>query len=128
MARSVPEWRGKTHDTPVPPRVRLRIFDRHGGICHISGRKIRAGEQWDCDHVIALALGGEHREYNLAPALRELHRAKTAQDVAQKSRIYRKRRSHLGIKKLGKPIPGSKRSKFKKKLDGSVVRRTTGDY
>jgi hypothetical protein len=28
MPRSRPEWRGKTDDDPVPPRVRLRIFER----------------------------------------------------------------------------------------------------
>lgn len=97
MARSVPEWRGKTHDTPIPPRVRLRVFERHGGICHLSGRKIRAGEEWDCDHIKALINGGEHRESNLAPAMRDKHREKTAEDVEEKSHVYRMRAKHLGI-------------------------------
>ena len=96
MARSVPEWIGKTHDTPIPPRVRLRVFERDGGVCHLSGRKIRAGEEWDCDHITALINGGEHRESNLAPALRDKHREKTAEDVAEKSKVYRMRAKHLG--------------------------------
>ena len=33
MIRTTPEWIGKTDDTPVPPHVRLRIFERFGGIC-----------------------------------------------------------------------------------------------
>ena len=41
MSRAVPEWIGKTPDTKVPPRVRLRVFEKHDGTCHISGRKIR---------------------------------------------------------------------------------------
>lgn len=97
--RSVPEWIGKTDDAKVPPHVRLRIFDTHWGKCHISGRRIQAGEAWDVDHVIALVNGGEHRESNMAPVLREFHKAKTAQDVAEKSRVARKRRKFLGIKK-----------------------------
>jgi 5-methylcytosine-specific restriction protein A len=97
MARSVEEWIGKTPDTAIPPRVKLRIFERAGGRCHISGRLIRAGERWDAEHIIALCNGGEHRETNLAPALTALHRGKTALDVAEKSMVYRKRAKHLGI-------------------------------
>lgn len=99
MTREVPEWRGKNDDSRVPPHVRLRIFDRHGGICHLSGRKILAGDAWDLDHIIALVNGGEHRERNLAPALRGPHRVKTAADVAEKSKVARVRKRHLGIKK-----------------------------
>lgn len=99
MSRETPEWIGKHDDSPIPPRVRLRIFERHGGRCHISGRLIRAGEPWQCDHIVALANGGEHRERNLAPALTGPHREKTRADVAEKSRNYRKRSKHLGVKR-----------------------------
>lgn len=120
--RSVPEWVGKTDDDPIPPRVRLRVFDRFDGFCHLSGRKIRAGEPWDCDHRIALANGGEHRESNLVPVLKEPHRLKTKEDVAEKSRVAKRRKSFLGIKKPSR-FPGAKTSRWKKKMDGTVVRR-----
>lgn len=94
--RAVPEWIGKTPDSAIPPRVRLRVFERHGGVCHLSGRKIRAGDLWECDHVRALINGGEHRESNLAPALKDAHREKTNEDVALKSKIARVRLKHLG--------------------------------
>ena len=122
MSRTVNEWIGNTPDAPIPPRVRLRVFERHSGICHISGRVIRAGEPWDCDHVKALVNGGEHRESNLAPALKAKHKEKTAKDVAEKSMLYRKRSSHLGIKKPSR-FSCSRQSRFKKRLDGSVVLR-----
>lgn len=105
MTRSVEEWIGKTDDTPIPPRVKLRVFEAHGGVCHIAKRKIRAGEPWDCDHVKAIINGGENRESNLAPALRDKHREKTAEDVAEKARIARKRAKHLGITKPKRPWP-----------------------
>ena len=35
MARSVPEWVGKSDDTRVPPRVRIRVYDAYDGVCHI---------------------------------------------------------------------------------------------
>lgn len=99
MSRAIPEWIGATPDTPVPDRVRLRVFYAHGGICHISGRRIRPGEPWDAEHVIAIINGGENRESNLRPALRDKHPEKTARDVAEKARTYRKRKSNLGMKK-----------------------------
>lgn len=100
--RSVPIWRGKTDDAAVPPRVRLRIFEREHGRCWLSDRKIMPGDTWDLDHKIALCNGGSHSEDNLFPALRDKHRAKTAEDVAEKSKIYRIRAKHLGIRSKSK--------------------------
>lgn len=98
-ARSIPEWIGKHPDQAVPSRVRLRIFERYRGRCHLSGRKIMPGDAWDLDHIIALVNGGQHRETNLAPALRDKHREKTRADVAEKARAARIQAKHLGIKK-----------------------------
>ena len=95
MSRAVEEWIGKTDDAKVPPRVRLRIFDREGGRCWISGRKIRPGDLWDLDHKIALINGGQHRESNLFPALRDKHREKTREDVAVKAKTAAIRRKHV---------------------------------
>jgi 5-methylcytosine-specific restriction protein A len=113
MSRSVPEWIGKTPDSVPPPRVRLRIFENAKGRCHISGRPIRAGEAWQCDHIIALINGGANVESNLAPALTAPHKVKTKEDLAEKSKVYRKRAKHLGIKAKRKPIQsaGFKRPK-----------------
>lgn len=104
MSRSVAERVGSTPDAKVPPRVRARIFLREGGRCHISGRVIRSGEPWDLDHKVALINGGDHRETNLFPALRDKHREKTAHDVREKSIIARKQAKHLGIKSTRKRI------------------------
>jgi len=98
MSRATEEWVGKTEDTPIPPRVKLRVFEAHGGICYLSKRKIRAGEPWDCDHVIAIINGGENREANLAPALRDKHKIKTKADVAEKSLTARRKVKNLGLK------------------------------
>jgi len=94
--RSTPEWIGASPDSPIPPRVRARVFLAHDGICHISKRKIRPGEAWQCDHVKALINDGENRESNLAPALVQPHKEKTKADVAEKVIIARKRAKHIG--------------------------------
>lgn len=96
MTRSLDLWVGSSDDTAVPLRVRLRIFEREGGRCWITGRKILPGDQWDLDHKIALINGGRHAEDNLFPALRAAHRAKTGEDVKIKSKLARIRAKHLG--------------------------------
>lgn len=120
--RAVDEWIGKTPDSQVPPRVRVRIFEREKGICHISGRKIMPGDRWDLDHIVALCNGGLNIESNLAPALRDRHRGKTAIDVKLKAKVARIRKRHLGLKKPSRFF-GSRDSGWKKKIDGTVVRR-----
>lgn len=97
--RSLPEWIGSSPDVKIPPRVRARVFETHHGICHLSKRRIRAGEAWECDHIVALCNGGEHRESNLAPALGEPHKVKTKADVREKAKVARIRKRHIGIKK-----------------------------
>lgn len=123
--RSLPEWIGATPDTAIPPRVRLRVFEAHGGVCYLSGRKIRAGERWDCDHVIALTNGGENRERNLAPALVGAHREKTKADVATKKKTARIRKKFLGIKPTGTGKIQSRGfdKRLTKRFDGTVVLR-----
>lgn len=81
------------------------------------------GDAWECDHVLALVNGGENRESNLAPALSAAHKAKTAADVAQKSKDRRVRAKHIGLHKPKSIVPGSRASPFKKLLNGQVVRR-----
>ncbi len=95
--RTVPEWIGETPETAVPLRVKIRVFDAHGGRCHWSGKKIAAGDRWDVDHIRALINGGENRESNLAPILREKHKEKTARDIDEKAKVARLRAKHLGL-------------------------------
>jgi 5-methylcytosine-specific restriction protein A len=98
VTRSLPEWIGKSSDSAVPPRVRVRVFDRYEGRCQCGcNRKIMAGEAWDCEDTQAIINGGQRRESNLKPWLHEHHKGKTAKDVAEKSRVYRKRAKHIGV-------------------------------
>jgi hypothetical protein len=96
--RSIEKWVGSTPDAKPPIRVRLRVFERYGGICQRTGRKIRAGDKWEVDHCIALINGGANAETNLQPVLAEAHREKTREDVAVKSKVARMKAKHLGLK------------------------------
>lgn len=98
--RAIPEWIGKTPDTPVPDKVKLRVLLRFERRCHWTGQPIRAGDKWDVDHVKALVNGGENRESNLAPILRGLpHQEKTAEDRDEADKVRRIREKHYGLRK-----------------------------
>lgn len=125
--RAVPEWVGKTADSKIPDHVKLRIWAREGGRCWLTGRKIMPGDAYDWEHKIALALwagkGHGNRESNIAPALRAKHREKTKQDVAAKAKSDRVRKKHVGITKSKSPMPGSRASGWRRRMDGTVERR-----
>lgn len=124
--RATEEWRGSTPDSTIPPRVRLRVWERAGGCCQICERKLMPGDRWDADHVVALVNGGEHAEGNLQVACVACHRGKTAADVAEKSRARRIQAKHAGIRKPS-TFACARTSRFKKRMDGTVVDRETGE-
>lgn len=98
-ARSVPLWHGKTPDTAIPDRVRVRVFERAEGRCHRCRRKINAGDKWTCEHLVALVNGGLNAESNLGVTCDWCLPEKNAEDVAEKSRVYKRKKSQIGIKK-----------------------------
>jgi hypothetical protein len=95
--RAVKEWIGKTSDTPVPSRVKLRVWERENGTCYLSGRKIQPCEPYQFEHKIAIINGGENRESNLFLALVDKHKIKTKADLAEKSTVAEKAKKHVGI-------------------------------
>lgn len=104
--RSTDDWQGKTDDTAIPPRVRVRVFDRDKGICQCGCTiKIQAGDKWETDHTIAIANGGTNTESNLRTLLAAHHKIKTRADVAEKSMTYRKRAKHLGLRPTRQAAP-----------------------
>lgn len=130
MSRSVAEWIGKTPDAKIPPHVKLRIFRTHAGKCHLTGRKIRPGDAYDFDHIIALVNGGEHRESNLAPALRNEHRKKTAEDVKAKAKGDRAAMRHFGIdgeRRSTMQGPGFRKSPKQQRASTPLAPKFEGD-
>jgi len=122
--RSVAEWIGKTPDAKPPPRVLLRILRRHKGKCYLTHVEIRDGDEWDAEHILALEDGGENRESNLAPALKAPHKVKSAEERKRRAKADAASKAAFGIKKRSRwAMPCGKKSKWKKKMNGQVVRR-----
>lgn len=128
MPRSTAEWIGRTDDTPVPDRVRLRVLHRFGSTCdaatHGCGRDIRPGDTWSCDHIQPLILSGANRESNLHPLCNWCHPVKTADETKTKSENYQRAKRHAGIKsRPWRPLVGTIASGWKHRMDGRWERR-----
>lgn len=102
MARTVEAWIGKTDDTAIPMRVRLRVWDREQGKCHRCARKIPVGDAWIIEHRHAIILGGANAEPNLCLSCSWCKPVKDAEDVAAKAETARVRSKHLGIRPASK--------------------------
>lgn len=110
----------------IGPRERLEIFTRAGGTCHICGGRIDGTrDRWDVEHVIPLALGGNEDKGsdNLQPAHAKCHARKTPEDAGRIAKAKRVEARHRGAKKPRSIIPGSKASRWKRRLDGTIERR-----
>ena len=104
---------------------RLSLFLKRKGTCAACTQKIEAGKAWDIDHILPLALGGTNEPHNLQILCRPCHRAKTTHcDIPRLAKTKRLKAHHLGARAPStRAIPGSRLSPWKRKMDGSVVRR-----
>lgn len=133
MPRSVDEWVGNNDDTPIPARVKDRLLTMANGHCQRCGTTLR-GQGKIFDHKTALInwlptndKPHGNRESNIwVIGEKCCNKAKTALDVKIKSIAAKKRKSLNGLKSTRNPVPGSKASRFKKRMDGTVIDRETG--
>jgi 5-methylcytosine-specific restriction endonuclease McrA len=109
----------------ISTRRRVAIFERDKGRCHICGESIDgARDRWDVEHIVPLALGGDDDGDNLAPAHARCHAGKTKQDAGQIAKAKRVHAKHTGAKAPSrKPLPGSRASRWKRKVTGQTIRR-----
>jgi 5-methylcytosine-specific restriction endonuclease McrA len=108
----------------ISTKERVAIFEREGGICHFCNLKVQPGEEWDVSHEIPLEIGGEDGGTNLRVAHRTCHRHQTKSvDIPRIAKTKRQKAKHLGAVKSRNPLPAGRGSKWKKKMDGTVVPR-----
>jgi len=74
-----------------------------------------------------LRAGGADDASNWLVAGRKCHRRHTAEvDIPLIAKVKRKHYAHIGVKRSKSPLPGGRHSKWKRKMDGTVVRRDSG--
>lgn len=107
-----------------PAKVKGIVALRAGGRCEGCGIKLRFGEG-HYDHKQADGLGGEPTVENCQLLCVPCHKVKTDEDVRIMRKADRQRKVAEGRKaRKGPPMPGSKASKWKRRVDGTVERRT----
>ncbi len=119
--RQTPEWVGTSHDQAPPARVKARIWKRDPNCvgCGLPTGDVRKPQY---DHIVAICNGGENRESNLQILCGGCHRLKSYTDVAVKSSNARRLKKRLGLQKQARPMPGSKASGLRKRMNGTVER------
>lgn len=98
MARTVKEWIGRTDDAMPPKLCRLRIVERQGDKCALTGRPFTLKEKPQFDHITPLWLGGKNCESNLHAIHQDTHNAKTAAEATVRAKVNANRANDLGIK------------------------------
>lgn len=101
---------------------RIDLFLLRKGECSICQGKI-VRQPWEVEHRIPIAMGGTNDFTNLDVVHEHCHKNKTRRDVRDIARAVRVQAFNVGAKRSRNPMPGSKRSKFKKHMDGRVTLR-----
>lgn len=90
---------GTTPRKPLTPTQRLKLFEKHKGICALCQREIRSGEKWIDEHLRPLGLGGTNDDSNRAPVHVACAQAKTAkEDIPRIAKAKRSKMAALGIR------------------------------
>jgi 5-methylcytosine-specific restriction endonuclease McrA len=117
---------------PLTTKQRVELFRSSGGKCCICGLPIQgAVEGWDVyegedfidEHIEPLWRNGTNDLKNRGVAHVKCARKKTAKEATDRSKVRRTALKMYGFKKSKNPMRGGKRDVFKKKLNGTVVRR-----
>jgi 5-methylcytosine-specific restriction endonuclease McrA len=103
-------------------KVKVAAFSRAAGHCEVCSAHLYAAK-FHFDHRIPDALGGEPTLDNCTVACLACHGEKTTtEDVPRIAAAKRQERKHIGIRKPA-TMPGSRNSRWKKRMDGRVERR-----
>lgn len=105
-----------------PTKVKAAAALRAHGYCESCTRKLMTGD-YHYDHDIPDQLGGQPTLENCRVLCKACHSAKTAKtDIPRIAKAKRNFNAARGIKKRS-TFACSRDSRFKKKIDGSVVLR-----
>lgn len=99
-------------------------FDRCAGHCECCGVKLSAATGVEYDHIIRCELRPDNSLGNCSPVCRNCHANKTYKhDIPQAAKGKRIRAKHRNAdQKRGRPMPGTKRSGLRKRMNGNVER------
>jgi hypothetical protein len=108
----------------LTPRRRLKVWEKTFGQCVVCHQRIDGvRERWIVEHIRALELGGRDEHDNMGPAHATCAATKTRDDHQRSAKAKRQKLRHLGADKSKRPLPCGRQSRWKKKIDGTIVPR-----
>jgi 5-methylcytosine-specific restriction endonuclease McrA len=113
-----------TRRRKLTPRQHLLIWERARGICVLCEQPIDGvRELWIIEHLRAMELGAADEPDNMGPAHETCGHRKTQDDHRRAAKAKRQKIHHLGAALSKHPMPCGRQSRWKKKLDGTIVPR-----
>lgn len=119
--------------TEFTRKTRRDALRRADGACEASGPRYSLAEGTRCnaplsygvefDHDVPNELGGDNSLENCRAICIRCHKAKTRLDIGSIRKADRARDKATGAKQSRNPVPGSRNTKWRKRMDGSVERR-----
>lgn len=103
-------------------KVKAAAFERANGICEKCTCKLYVG-RFHYDHINPDEMGGEPTLSNAAVLCVACHSQKTRKDRRTIAKSNHVRRKHIGARSSRSVFPGSRASRWKKKISGEVVER-----
>ncbi len=106
-----------------------KIIARQGGLCATCGAAfdLDRGDRVEIDHAVPVALDGSNEAENVQALCPGCHREKTRGDITRIAKAKRVAAKHDGTYRPARhPVPGSRRTRLKKALNGAVIDRATG--
>jgi 5-methylcytosine-specific restriction endonuclease McrA len=107
--------------TPLNMRQKQLLWDKQAGLCAVAScRTVLVPGRAEDDHHLALVDGGTNELSNRRLICIPCHKAKSA--IEHKNNAKAKRIKY-GRTRKGPPMAGSRKSRLKKHMDGSVSER-----
>ncbi|WP_319499295.1 HNH endonuclease signature motif containing protein [uncultured Cohaesibacter sp.] len=118
-----------TNRSEFSRKTKAEAFLRDGGCCVKCGTKLHP-DTTEYDHIKPCGLDGNNSLDNCQCLCCDCHKGKTKSDVKTIAKVKRMHNKHVGVETRRKqkipsrPFPGTRASGWKKKLDGSIERRS----
>jgi len=118
------------HETVMPriefsKKTRTQAWRRAAGRCECCGAKLFDGDGHAFDHITAVEVSQDASLENCQVLCRTCHKLKTGKhDIPMIAKSNRQRNKAAGIKKSGRPMPGSRNSDWKKTFNNGWVKRS----
>jgi 5-methylcytosine-specific restriction enzyme A len=123
-------WTLPDERKPLTRKQVASLYLRQDGKCPNCGKRLEVkGHRIVCvdEHLNPLWRGGSNDLSNRELWCVECTKPKTSVEATQRAKCKRTRDKHIGVLTAKSCLPCGRGSRFKKRIDGNVVDRSTGE-